>query len=73
MTSFEEQVVRDLGLLKGQMSALLGNGQPGRLRLLEERVEQHESAAQKIAGVGGAIGVGLAMLHFAIDYLRLKH
>ncbi|MCU1222477.1 MAG: hypothetical protein JWQ42_570 [Edaphobacter sp.] len=70
MTEFEGQVLADLSVLKSQMKQLMGIGQPGRLTQLEERVERHERAVQRIKGLAGAMGGLLTMVHLAIDYLR---
>ena len=70
MNEFEQQVLADLAVLKSQMSSLMGNGQPGRLRELELRVERHEAVVQRVAGVGGILAVLLTMLHAAIDLFR---
>jgi hypothetical protein len=70
MTEFEGQVLADLRVLKSQMEQLLGVGQRGRLTHLEERVERHEQAVERLKGLAGAFGGLLTMLHLAIDYLR---
>ena len=70
MTDFEAQVLADLGALKSQMKALLGIGQPGRINLLEQRVEQHERAIQRVTGLTAAMGVVLTLVHVMIDYWR---
>ena len=70
MTEFESQVLSDLSALKSQMHSLLGVGQPGRLTQLEERVDRHERAVQRMKGVGGAMSVALTMFHLALDALR---
>ena len=70
---FEEQVLSDLAALKSEMKALLGNGQPGRLRQLEERVEKHESLVQRATGVWAVVAVMLTVLHMGFDYLWGKH
>jgi hypothetical protein len=72
MTDFESQVLSDLATLKTQMQALLGNGQPGRLRQLEQRVERHEALVQRAGGIGALFGFLITALHFAFDYLRLR-
>ena len=56
MTDFESQVLQQLSVLKMQMEQLLGNGQPGRLRELELRVESHERGMQRLKGLAGAFG-----------------
>jgi hypothetical protein len=70
MTEFEGQVLADLSALKSQMHALLGVGQPGRLALLEERVERHERSVQRMKGVGGSLSVLLTLLHVALDFVK---
>lgn len=70
MTEFEAQVLSDLSALKSQMHALLGVGQPGRLSALEERVERHERAVQRMKGVGGVMGVALTAFHLALDAMK---
>jgi hypothetical protein len=68
MTEYEAQVLADLSVLKNQMQALLGVGQPGRLTLLEERVERQERSVQRMKGFAGAAGGLLTVFHLAIDY-----
>jgi hypothetical protein len=73
MTEFEAQVLSDLAALKAQMKALLGNGQPGRLNVIEAKVERHEALVNRAAGIGALGGVALTAVHLAIDYLRFRH
>ena len=70
MTEFEGQILAELSVLKSQMRQLLGMGQPGRLAQLEERVERHEQAVQRLKGLVGAFGGVLTFIHLAIDYIR---
>jgi hypothetical protein len=70
MTDFEAQVLADLCVLKSQMASLLGNGQPGRLGILEARVEKHELGLQRARGVAIAFGAVLTLVEFAMRYLR---
>ena len=72
MTDFENQALSDLTELKTQMRALLGNGQPGRLHELEQRVERHDALVQRAGGIGALFGFLITALHFALDYLRLR-
>ena len=72
MTEFEGQVLADLSVLKAQMRALMGIGEPGRLVQLEQRVDRHERGMQRMKGVAGAAGGMLAVLKMALDYFR-KH
>ena len=71
MTEFEKQVLEDLTELKTEMRSLVGNGQPGRLQRLEERVARHETFVQRAGGVGVALAALLTLVHLAIDYLRM--
>ncbi len=70
MTDFESQVLSDLSALKTQVHALIGVGQPGRLTSLEDRVDRHERAVQRMKGVGGVLSVGLTLFHLALDTLK---
>lgn len=70
MTDFEAQVLGDLSALKSQMHALLGVGQPGRLHMLEDRVDKHERAVQRLKGVGGGFGVLFTIFHVAMDLMK---
>lgn len=73
MNDYERQVLEDLSVLKAQMQQLLGIGQPGRLNLLEERVERHEKSVQRVKGLASAFGGLLTMLHLAIAWFGGKH
>jgi hypothetical protein len=54
------------------MTAILGNGQPGRLALIETRMHEHETTVQRLKGMAAAFGGLLTIAHFAID-LILQH
>jgi DnaJ-domain-containing protein 1 len=69
MYEFEATVLADLAALKSQMAALLGQGQPGRLTALEDRLERHEVYLQRIKGFAGALFVLTTIIQVAIDYL----
>ena len=73
MTDFERQVLQELSALKTQMHQLMGIGQPGRLHLLEQRVESHERSVQRLKGLSGAYGGLLTMVHMLIAYVGGKH
>jgi hypothetical protein len=73
MNDYEKQVLQDLSVLKSQMQQLLGIGQPGRLHLLEERVEMHEKSVQRMKGLGAAFGGLLTVVHLAIAWVGGKH
>lgn len=70
MTDFERQVLEDLTELKTKMQTLVGNGQPGRMQVLEERVERHEAFVQRAGGVGAAMAILLTLVNLAMAYLR---
>ena len=69
MTDFEGQVLSDLSVLKSQMKEVVGNGQPGRISRLENRVFDHEKSVQRLKGMAAALGALLTVAHFAIDLL----
>jgi hypothetical protein len=73
MTDFEGQVLGDLQVLKAQMEQIMGIGQPGRLHNLEDRLNETETAIQKMRGVVAAFGAVVTMLHVAISYISGKH
>jgi len=73
LTDFEERVLSDLAELKANMRWIIGNGNPGKIQELEERVERHEAYLQRFAGIATAVGALLTLFHLAIDYLRLRH
>jgi hypothetical protein len=73
MTNFEERVLRDLGELKAHMRWIVGNGNEGKMQELETRIQKHEVALQRAAGLGVAVGVLLTIIHLALDSLRVIH
>lgn len=70
MGDFEVTVLSELATLKSQMGALIGLGQPGRLNMLEERLERHEVYMQRMKGIVGALFVLMTATHMVIDYLK---
>lgn len=66
---FEIQVLADLAVVKNQLRELTGNGQPGRIRLMEERLERHEAILQRgkavLLGLVPALTALQVILHFA--------
>lgn len=70
MDDFERTVLSDLSALKSQMGSLIGQGQPGRLALLEERIERHEVYLQRTKGLMGALIVLMTAAHILVDYFR---
>ena len=73
MTNFEERVLRDLGELKAHMRWIVGNGNEGKIQELETRIQKHEAALQRTAGIGVAAGVLLTIMHLALDSMRAIH
>jgi hypothetical protein len=73
MTNFEERVLRDLGELKAHMRWIVGNGNEGKIQELECRIQKHEAALQRTAGIGVAAGILLTIMHFALDSLKVMH
>jgi hypothetical protein len=69
---FEQQVLADLAQLKTQMKVLLGNGQPGRIQVLENRVEHHEALVQRAVGMGALAGFLTTMLNLLLGYLQKR-
>ncbi len=70
MTEFEKQVLADLAELKANMRWLIGNGSPGVIRDLSDRVAAHDAFLQRVRGVGMLLAALLTLLHFGIDYLK---
>jgi hypothetical protein len=72
MTDFEAQVLADLSVLKNQMTALVGDGNSGRIGSIEQRVTQHEERFQSARGFAIAIGGLITLIQFIVDYLRRR-
>lgn len=70
MDKFEVIVLSDLAALKSQMAALIGLGQPGRLTMLEQRLERHEVYLQRMKGLMGALFVLMTAAQIMVDYLK---
>ncbi len=70
MTEFEKQVLADLPELKANMRWLIGNGSPGVIKELSDRVAAHEALVQRARGVGLVVAALLTLIHFGIDYLK---
>jgi len=72
MTDFEAQVLADLSVLKNQMSTLLGDGNSGRIAVIEGRVGQHEQSLQRAKGFAVATGGLFTLVQLTIELLRRK-
>ena len=55
------------------MSFIVGSGNEGKIQELDTRIQKHEVALQRTAGLGIAAGVLLTLLHLAVDSLRMVH
>ncbi len=73
LTEFEQQVLSDLAVLKTDMKWLVGDGNQGKFRELEQRVDKHEAYLQRFTGIAAAVGSLLTLVHLAIDFLRFRH
>ncbi len=73
MTEFERRVLEDLSELRTQMHSLVGDGNAGRIKQLEDKVERHEAFVQRAGGLGAAIAAIVTMIHLTIDYMRVHH
>ena len=73
MTDFEQKVLEELSALKVQMHQLMGIGQPGRVHMLEQRVECHERSMQRMKGATGIFGGALGLLQLVVFVLRSQH
>lgn len=72
VTDFERQVLEDLAEIKTNMRWLLGNGKPGKLQELTDRVERHERVVQRFAGIGTALAGLVTLIHIGLDYFRAR-
>ena len=59
--------------LKTHMRWIVGNGNEGKIQELETRIQKHEAALQRTAGLGLAAGILLTVVHLALDSLRVIH
>ena len=68
---FEQKVLEDLSQLKAQMRWLVGNGHPGKLKELEDRVERHEQFVNRVGGISAFVATMITLLHVGVDYFRV--
>jgi hypothetical protein len=66
INEFEAQVLSDLSVLKSQMSGLMGDGNSGRLAVLERRMDRHEQNWQRAKGFMAAVSVLFAVIEVAV-------
>jgi hypothetical protein len=55
------------------MRWIVGNGNEGKIQELETRIQKHEAALQRTAGLGLAAGILLTIVHLALDSMRAIH
>ena len=72
VTDFERQVLEDLAEIKTNMRWLLGNGKPGKLQELTDRVDRHERVVQRFTGIGTMLAGLLTLVHIGLDYFRMR-
>jgi hypothetical protein len=72
ISEFEGHVLADLAEIKTNMRWLLGNGKPGCLQELSDRVERHERVVQRFTGIGGLVAGLLTLVHIGLDYFRTR-
>ncbi len=70
MNDFERQVLEDLSEIKANLHWLIGDGNPGYIHELADRVERHEQMVQRFTGIGGALAGLLTLVHVGLDYFR---
>ncbi len=59
--------------LKTHMRWIVGNGNEGKIQELETRLQKHEAALQRTAGLGLAFGILLTIVHVVLDSMRVIH
>ena len=72
ISEFERQVLEDLAEIKTNMRWLLGNGKPGFIQELTERVDRHERVVQRFAGVGCVFAALMTVAHVVLQFLRVS-
>ena len=73
MTEFERKVLLDLAELKTDMKWIAGgDGHPGRLQEMAERLEQHEELLQRARGWAAAFACVLTIVHLGIEFVRTR-
>lgn len=66
---FQNIVIEKLSRLQTQMETLVGNGQPGRIRLLEDDVKDLSKARWVMGGIiTGVASTISAIIHFAFRH-----
>ncbi len=61
-SDFERQTIAMLAVLNMQMTSIVGNGQPGRISKLEDRVSALERFQWKMIGGSSALGAVVGVI-----------
>lgn len=71
-----DRLSQDLAHMKAHVEGLIGNGQPGRISVIEADVDDLKTAKAGmkgyLAGLGAALTLLGAALHFMVDMIRGK-
>lgn len=67
INEFEAQVLSDLNVLKSQMSALMGDGNGGRIADLEQRLDEQEQNWERAKGFLAAFSILLTVVEVAVQ------
>lgn len=71
MDGFEEKVLSDLSELKAHMRWVVGNGNQGKIREIETRLNRHEAYVQRSVGVGSVVAVLITLMNLIANFLKL--
>lgn len=67
--SFQQQVIADLSEVKADIKSLIGNGQPGRVGRLEDKVSSHDKIINRL--IGGLLVIN-SLLGFGYLFLKSR-
>jgi hypothetical protein len=74
--SFEEKVIFALSEMNTKIEGLVGNGQPGRIAIIENRISELKTAHDKSAGRNAVLaslwGSLVALIIVIIDFLARR-
>lgn len=71
-SDFERQTIAMLAVLNMQMNSIIGNGQPGRITKLEDRVSALERFQWKMIGGSSVLGAVVGIVSSWTLHLLLK-